>query len=349
MKEAKIQVKRYGAAILGLGLVACSGPSVTSKRAQLKWEISAPLPESRTDYAAGVMHGRLIIAGGTYWTGSKGNWLKKQFSASTHAFDPEAGTWEELPDMPIPLGCAASAVIGDRLFVLGGYTGSEVNRSIIVLQKRENGYVWEFFGELAVDRIYSRAVSVGNLLYLVGGQTEFEPLDEIGTYGLTKTATNSLMVLDISDELRAWKELPRMPGDRRYYFNVETDGIFIWVFGGTYQEEVDGPIKRFDEVLRYNIAAVQWEKVNPLPQISSDVYAPVPIVVGNRIILMNDFRTVWEFDPESFAYRELQPLPESAFVDRFVWLNGMIVGAGGENFIEGPRRRSEWTFIGRFD
>ena len=29
--------------------------------------------------------------------------------------------------------------------------------------------------------------------------------------------------------------------------------------------------------------------------------------------------------------------------------NNQIIGSGGENKIEGPRRRSEWTFIGRFD
>ena len=35
-------------------------------------------------------------------------------------------------------------------------------------------------------------------------------------------------------------------------------------------------------------------------------------------------------------------------VDKFVWLKGMVIGAGGENKLGGPRRRSEWTFIGRF-
>jgi hypothetical protein len=30
-------------------------------------------------------------------------------------------------------------------------------------------------------------------------------------------------------------------------------------------------------------------------------------------------------------------------------LNGKIIGASGENFIDPPRRRSEWVFVGRFD
>ena len=64
---------------------------------------------------------------------------------------------------------------------------------------------------------------------------------------------------------------------------------------------------------------------------------------------MNDFKTVWRFDPSAQTYQDLAPLPEAAAVDRFVWLDHRIVGASGENFIESPRRRSEWVFVGKFD
>jgi hypothetical protein len=47
------------------------------------------------------------------------------------------------------------------------------------------------------------------------------------------------------------------------------------------------------------------------------------------------------------TYRELTPLPEKVIVDKFVLLDDRIIGAGGENEPEGPRRRSEWSFIGR--
>jgi hypothetical protein len=51
---------------------------------------------------------------------------------------------------------------------------------------------------------------------------------------------------------------------------------------------------------------------------------------------------------KTLVYSELNSFPEHVFVDKFVWLNDRIVGAGGENNIEGPRRRSEWTFIGKY-
>jgi len=40
-------------------------------------------------------------------------------------------------------------------------------------------------------------------------------------------------------------------------------------------------------------------------------------------------------------------MPEAVAVDQFFWLHDRIFGAGGESQIEGPRRRSEWTFVAR--
>jgi hypothetical protein len=42
---------------------------------------------TQSDYAAGALDGKLAIAGGIYGEGTKGRWIKKHFSASTHDFD----------------------------------------------------------------------------------------------------------------------------------------------------------------------------------------------------------------------------------------------------------------------
>ena len=63
---------------------------------------------------------------------------------------------------------------------------------------------------------------------------------------------------------------------------------------------------------------------------------------------MSFSKTVWQLDLKTMIYSELPSLPEEAFVDRFVWLDNKIIGAGGENKIESRRRRSEWTFIGEY-
>lgn len=314
----------------------------------LQWTKSTPFPEPRSDYAVGALDGKFVIAGGTYWEGSKGHWIKKQFSASTHAFDPITQVWEKLPDLPVPLACTASAVIGNKLFVLGGYTGTEVSRKIYALAKTPSGYAWTDFGALPVDRLFAGAVSVGRRIYLLGGVTQFEPLDPTGTCCTSKTATNSFMVLDTTRPEKGWRQLAPLPDPRRWGFSTATEGKSIWMFGGTFQAKSQDPIANYNtQVFRYDIAQVRWEAMKPLPETKPKAGPPAPVVVKDKLILITNIKKVWQLDPGTLEYRELAPLPEAASVDKFVWLQDRIIGAGGENDIEGPRRRSEWTFIGR--
>lgn len=134
-------MRLLGFGCLSILLLFGAGKALASNPV-LHWSLSTPMPEPRSDYAAGAVGGKLVIAGGTFWTGTKGNWIRKHFSASTHAFDPESQTWETLPDLPVPLGCAGAAVIGDKLLAVGGFTGSNVNRRIFVLEKRQGNYAW---------------------------------------------------------------------------------------------------------------------------------------------------------------------------------------------------------------
>lgn len=314
---------------------------------ELSWNLSTPMPEPRSDYAAGVVGGKLVVAGGTFWTGTKDHWIQKQFSASTHAFDPVAQTWEQLPAMPFPVACAASAVVDGKLFVVGGFTGTQLNRKILVLGKTNGHFAWKEFAEFPFDRVYPRAVAIRKLLYVIGGTQKFEPRDPTGTCCTSKTATRTLLVLNTQRAADGWKELPSYPGDLRFYFNADTDGKAVWMFGGIYQELPADPVKQFSDVCRYDPAKGKWEQIKPLPELSREGNNPSPVFVGDGFVLVSDFKKVWKLDFAAQEYRELAPLPEAASVDRFVKIGNAIIGASGENFIQGPRRRSEWVFEGR--
>jgi N-acetylneuraminic acid mutarotase len=314
---------------------------------ELHWTLSNPMPEPRSDYAAGVIGDKLIVAGGTFWTGTKDHWIQKQFSASTHEFDPVSQAWKQLPPMPFPLACAASAVVDGKLFVTGGFTGTQLNRKILVLEKTKDHYAWKEFGTFPFDRVYPRSVAIGKLLYVIGGTLKFEPRDPTGTCCTSKTATRTLLVLDTQHPADGWKELASYPGDLRFYFMADTDGKNVWMFGGIYQELPADPVKQFSDVCRYEPATKKWEQAKPLPELSHEGNNPSPVFVDNGFVLISDFQKVWKFDVTSQEYRELPKLPEAASVDRFVRIGNQIIGASGENFIQGPRRRSEWVFAGK--
>jgi hypothetical protein len=199
---------------------------------------------------------------------------------------------------------------------------------------------------MPADRLFGGCVGVGNLIYLLGGVTQFEPVDAAGSCCTSQTATNSLMVLDTSQPSKGWRQLPPHPGAKRWGSSIATDGKSIWMFGGSFQAQVNDPITRFSEVLCYRIAESKWEVLKPLPD--SVAGAPgAPLFLEDRVLLIGA-KQIWQLNLRDLEYSELHPLPEVAYVTTFVWLNNRILGAGGENTIEGPRRRSEWTFVGRW-
>ena len=256
--------------LLGLaGLCAIPGCSPASDPSapgtKLQWRKSTPLPEPRAGHAAGLLDGKFVIAGGTWWEGEKGNWTQKIFSASTHAFDPDTEKWERLPDAPFPFGYAAYTVVENRLYVLGGFDGRQESRKILRLSRKGDGYLWEVFGELPETRLFGWAGSSGASLFLLGGVERFEPTDETGTCCTSKTATNRLSVLDTVSPEKGWRELSPYPGKKRWLFSAEGDGESIWMFGGIDSQQAGAPPIRFSQALHYDLKQDLWEELPSLP------------------------------------------------------------------------------------
>ena len=76
--------------------------------------VLAELPVPRTEVAGAPWDSRLVVAGGLTLDGAA--------SALAHTYDPEADRWEEAPPLPVPLHHSALAVLGDRVYAVGGYT-----------------------------------------------------------------------------------------------------------------------------------------------------------------------------------------------------------------------------------
>ena len=72
------------------------------------------------------------------------------------------------------------------------------------------------------------------------------------------------------------------------------------------------------------------------------------LMLEGRLLIFSFAKKVWELNLKTLQFGEVSPLPEEVFVDQYFWVNGRIIGTGGENKLEGPRRRSESTFVGRF-
>ncbi len=310
----------------------------------IAWQESTNMPECRDGYAAGTIDGRLIIIGGVYWEGSKGDWQRKVFSATTHAFDPRTQVWEKLGDAPVTFAYPAMAQVGEKIFIIGGNQNGEPSRDVYVFHRVDGKFRCELHSRLPEPRLFASAVVVGSKIHVIGGAREYEPFDQKGHCCTSRTATNGGWVLDTADASRTWKPLPDYPGEPRWLQSAAAAGTDIYLFGGICLLAQSEPAKKFNDVLRYDSAWGAWTRVGGLPE---SLQSAAAVSVAGRIILVGTQRHAMSFEPKTGAFSALDPLPRDAMVTQFLWIDPMLVGAGGENTLDGPRRRSEWTFIGR--
>jgi hypothetical protein len=102
-----------------------TGPGFTAPRLDVveiydpktrRWTKGAPLPAARAGITGGSNGGCMFVFGGE---GERTDVLG--LTPNVYGFDPRAGRWTRLPDLPIAVhGLIGSATIGGRIFLPGG-------------------------------------------------------------------------------------------------------------------------------------------------------------------------------------------------------------------------------------
>ncbi|HUR76322.1 MAG TPA: kelch repeat-containing protein [Acidimicrobiales bacterium] len=140
-------------------------PTATSVVAGRKKPAETPLPVARTSHAGVAWQGLVVIAGGVGAGGGP--------SVRVDAFDPKTGLWSRGPNLPVPLRDAALAVLGDDLWVVGGFTAEEgqpVAQSATYFF-RPGDDAWQTGPALHTARGGVAAATLGNFLVALGGET----------------------------------------------------------------------------------------------------------------------------------------------------------------------------------
>jgi N-acetylneuraminic acid mutarotase len=340
MKSPAFPASRW----LLLAVLSAAGPLFAAPSLDIAWQESTPAPSPRAGYGDGVIGGKLVLIGGTYWQGSKGNWTQKVFCGTVDAFDPVAQRWEALPDAPVTVGYPASATVNGEIFILGGVQNGTPSADVWTLRKAGDHLAWARRGRMPEPRLFDAAATIGRTIYVLGGTREFEPFDSKGTCCTSRTACTTLWSLDTSDAEAQWKVLTPFPGKPRWTQRTVAVGQSIYAFGGRYQARTEDPVSTYNEVWRYDVRGNHWSLVAKLPEV---MQGSAPVAINGQIVLVGASQTVLAFDPATLEYRALSALPRKASVDDFILMGRLLVGASGENTVEGPRRRSAWTFVGR--
>jgi N-acetylneuraminic acid mutarotase len=78
-----------------------------------EWTILSPMPTARSGAAAGVISGRLYVAGGMIGADLRTSVLE--------IYDPSSDTWTTGAEMSRPRAEGSAAVLNDKLYVAGGF------------------------------------------------------------------------------------------------------------------------------------------------------------------------------------------------------------------------------------
>lgn len=125
----------------------------------------APMPVARTEVAGAAWRGGIAVVGGLTQDGKA--------SARADLYDVAANRWRRLPALPVALHHTTAVALGERLYVIGGYT-------IEGAQWRESARVWSLGGDdrwrdeapLPAARGAHAAAALGGRIVVVGGVSE---------------------------------------------------------------------------------------------------------------------------------------------------------------------------------
>jgi N-acetylneuraminic acid mutarotase len=150
----------FGGARLGGSVSESSVYDVASDT----WQALPSLPEAREHCVAGAIDDRLYVAAGR--SGGIGG-----FQPNTWAFDPIALTYTARAPIPTPRGGAAGAVLGGKLYVLGG-EGNPDDPSGVFDDIEAYDPVsdrWETLPPMLAPRHGLAAAALDGSIYLPGG------------------------------------------------------------------------------------------------------------------------------------------------------------------------------------
>lgn len=151
-------------ALLVLGVASGCGPGGAGDvRPSPSQPRAALLPPQRTEVAGTFWDGKIVVVAGLLRDDTP--------SAQVDFYDPGLDRWTLGPRLPIPLHHTAAGVLGDRLYVVGGYTGAPGNwrpvADVFSLGPGEDA--WRVDPPLAGPRGALAVAALGDALVAVGG------------------------------------------------------------------------------------------------------------------------------------------------------------------------------------
>ena len=265
-----------------------SGASARNSLDGGAWRKLAPLGMgARQETGVAALGGRIYVLGG----------FTESFDIvpRVEAYDPATDEWSESAPLPIPVHHANTAVVGERLYVLGALiTGAftAIGNSY-VYDPATNSWTQLTSMPLGTERGASGTAVIGTKIYVAGG---FRRNASVADFSAYDTAKDS------------WEVLPGLDEPRDHLIAAAA-GEKFYAVGGRRNGSLRGNVDEFDP------ATGKWTAKAPMLTARAGTAGAL---VGNRILVAggegnpNDpsgvFAETEAYDPAKDSWQKLEPM-----------------------------------------
>jgi non-specific serine/threonine protein kinase len=216
------------------------------------WRRVRSMPVALNHPAAAAYRGHLYVVGG--YSAASG---LAQESARLFRYRPDRDRWKELRPMPKARAALAAAVVGDRLYAVGGARGGRALRRVDIYDLTADR--WRKGPAMPTASEHLAATAAGGYVYALAGRAAGQG--------------NFASLERYNPRTDRWARLPDMAKPRGG-IAAATVGRRIVVFGG---EESAGTIR---EVELYDPKARRW---SPLPDMRTPRHGLGGVARGRRV------------------------------------------------------------------
>jgi Kelch motif/Galactose oxidase, central domain len=210
------------------------------------WSPIASMPQPRFGGYAAAIDGKIYIVGGTEVFGPDEGPLP-----SVLEYDPVANTYVEKAPIPSPVAYFAAAVVGTKIYVIGGENGAVSSSAVQVYDAARNQ--WSTSTQYPITIGTTTGHAIGDDIYVVGGLvTPFGPFTAATYRG--RVQGNSI----------AWTPVRSYPTPICDHASGVLGGALYVAAGNT------GPAST-DAVHRYDPGDNIWTAVDALPVVTATV------------------------------------------------------------------------------
>ncbi|MFC1629429.1 Kelch repeat-containing protein, partial [Gemmatimonadota bacterium] len=267
-----------------------------------EWSVKAPMPDRRWTASAGVINGKLYVAGGE---DSDNNYTSTLFE-----YNPSTYTWATRTPMPTARGWAVAGVIDGKLYVAGGTNATDALSKLEVYDPSTN--TWTTKTSMPNLTVHAAAGVIDGKLYVAGRQ--------IGGIWY-----DTLVAYDPSTD--SWTTLASMPTARVSAVAGVIDGKLYITGGSTTGDAFVSSLEVYDP------SANSWSTLAPIPTDRNDAAAEVidgKFYVAGGWNVSGTVADMEVYDPSTNTWTSQNPMP---FPERHAVagvIEGVLYLAGGE-------------------